>query len=294
MKIAIYGNKLDNEHSSFITKLITALVENHFELYFFEKFANFLHKQKVINNNFKTFTNYNDLDKNIDIMISVGGDGTFLRTASIVRDSNIPIVGVNTGTLGFLAHIKEDDIENFIKVIVDKSYFIEERTLLILEKPKLEDEITFALNDITIHKKDTASAIIINTYINEDIYLTSYWGDGLIISTPTGSTAYSMSVGGPIITPNCENIIISPISSHNLSVRPIVIADTDIIKLKIEGRTNKYLLSVDSNYKIIDIEQEIIIKKANFKINVLSLKKNNFFDALKSKLLWGIDKRIYK
>jgi NAD+ kinase len=224
-------------------------------------------------------------------MFSIGGDGTFLETSSLVRNKNIPIVGINTGRLGFLSDIPSDKISEAIDNFFDKNFTIEKRTLLKLDTDnKLFSDFNFALNDVCIHKKDATSLITIHVYINNE-YLNSYWADGLIVSTPTGSTAYSMSLGGPIVVPNSENFIITPIASHNLTVRPIVINNNNELRIKVEGRSENFLVSLDSKSMLVDSTVELTIKKAPFSVNVLKFKNNSFFTTLRNKLMWGIDKR---
>ena len=226
-------------------------------------------------------------------MFSLGGDGTLLDTVSLIRNAEISVIGINFGRLGFLASINKDEIESAIEDLVNKKYTFDNRALLAVESDSnLFGNENFALNDITIHKRDTSAMIIIHTYLNGD-FLNSYWADGLIFATPTGSTAYSLSCGGPIVFPQSNNFVVTPISPHNLNVRPIVLSDTNIISFEVEGRSSKYLLSCDSRTTILDTSTRITIKKADFEINLIRLNNENYLSTLRRKLLWGIDTRNY-
>jgi NAD+ kinase len=227
------------------------------------------------------------------MFISIGGDGTILRAATFVRKSNIPILGINAGRLGFLASIQKENIDAFLKMVIEKKYTISPRTLLSLScSPSNSDiqNINFAMNEITVSRKDTTSMITIETYLNDE-YLNSYWADGLIISTPTGSTGYSMSCGGPILTPNVKSLVITPIAPHNLNARPLVIPDETEIRLKVSGREENYLVSLDSRIASIQKESILVIKKTSFKINMVEIPEETFLKTLRNKLLWGEDKR---
>jgi NAD+ kinase len=224
-------------------------------------------------------------------MFSIGGDGTFLETLTFVRDSGIPIIGINTGRLGFLANIAKTEINKAIDSLANKKIKIEKRSLIsVTSQSKLFGEVNYGLNELTILKKDTSSLITINAYINGD-FLNSYFADGLIVATPTGSTAYSLSCGGPLVMPCSQNFIITPIASHNLNVRPLVISDDSIITLKVEGRSSNYLVSLDSRSEVIDSSIELTLKKAEFSANLIQIENQNFFNTIRNKLLWGLDKR---
>jgi len=225
-------------------------------------------------------------------LISIGGDGTLLDSVTYVRDSNIPILGINIGRLGFLSNIDINNIKLGINAIFTNNFCLSKRSLLELKSisnTKVPD-INFAINDITISKKDSNSMIVIHTLVN-NLHLNTYWADGLIVSTPTGSTAYSLSCSGPITTPDCENFIITPIAPHNLSVRPVIIPDNAEIKLIVESRNKFFNLTLDSRTISIKANTEIIIKKANFNINLATLHDNCFFQIIRDKLHWGDDKR---
>ena len=292
MKTAIYGRQFDAAVTPYVQKFISLLEEKKFPLLIYDKFYEQLKIAGIhFTSNPKMFNDYKGLQKSADYLFSIGGDGTLLDTITLVRDSQIPIMGINAGRLGFLSSVSKETIEMAINNIVDKNFLLDPRTLLKLETEKgLFGETNYALNEITIHKKDTASMIVIHTYIDGE-YLNSYWADGLIISTPTGSTGYSLSCGGPIVVPGTENFVLTPIAPHNLNVRPIVVPDTSTIKLKVEGRNQFFLVTLDSRSETIDSSTEMIISRSNFKINLIKSQDQNFFKTIRNKLMWGIDKR---
>ena len=227
------------------------------------------------------------------LLISIGGDGTILRAITYVRDLSIPIVGINTGRLGFLATIQTNQIESAIDQIIDGEFKISERTLLCVEtQPANSDliETNFALNEIAVSRKNTTSMITVETHLNSE-YLTSYWADGLIVSTPTGSTGYSLSCGGPVITPETDSFVLTPIAPHNLNARPLVIPDDTEIQLKVNGREEHYLISLDSRISTLHNSTVVTIKKADFEIKMVELLQESFIDTLRKKMLWGEDKR---
>ena len=257
----------------------------------YEPLYKFLQQKVQIKGSVKTFNSFSDLNKETDCMLSIGGDGTFLETLTYIRNSGIPVLGINTGRLGFLANVAKTEISSAVDALVKKKFSVEKRALLSVTAPNnLFGEINYALNELTIFKKDSSSMITIHTYINGD-YLNSYFADGLIIATPTGSTAYSLSCGGPLVMPSSQNFVITPIAPHNLNVRPLIISDDNEIKLKVEGRSSHYLASLDSRNEIIDSSIELTIKKADFYFHFIKLENQNFFNTIRNKLLWGLDKR---
>tara|TARA_B000000475_G_scaffold253797_1_gene232318 strand:- start:666 stop:1544 length:879 start_codon:yes stop_codon:yes gene_type:complete len=291
MKVAVYGKQFQQEVAPFVHELFLELEKAQMEVIVYEPFYNFLSQQIRLNLFLGTYNSYEELKKNIDLFISVGGDGTILDATTLIRDSEIPIIGVNTGRLGFLADIAKDQIPKTIKQLINKRFSIDQRTLIKLETEQpLFGGLNFALNEVTISRKDTTSMITITTYIN-DQYLNSYWADGLIIATPTGSTGYSLSCGGPIVMPGSENFIITPIAPHNLNVRPLVISDKYEIKVKVEGRAKQFLVALDSRIQTMDAGLELTIKKESFKINMIETETQDFSSTLRNKLLWGLDKR---
>jgi NAD+ kinase len=236
---------------------------------------------------------FTKLDTSYDLFFSIGGDGTILKSITFVRDLDIPIVGVNTGRLGFLATIQKQDITSSITEILEGNYYISERSLLSIETNPSNKEITplnFALNEVAVNRKNTTSMIKVETFINQE-YLTSYWSDGLIVSTPTGSTGYSLSCGGPVIEPSNESIVLTPIAPHNLNVRPLVVPDNSVVTLKVSGREDTHLLSLDSRILTLKNETLITVKKAAFTIKFVQPIEESFIKTLRKKLLWGEDKR---
>lgn len=292
MKVAIYGQFYQNDTLPIIRDIFI-FFNNKVDLYIEKQFLDILYREEILKRPYKTFSSYKDLDNSFDLMISIGGDGTILRAATFIRNSGIPILGINAGRLGFLAKVQKDNIENFLQLILDKKYSISQRTLLSLDSspknPSLKD-INFALNEIAISRKETTAMISIETHLNGE-YLTSYWADGLIISTPTGSTGYSLSCGGPVLTPEVKSIVITPIAPHNLNARPLVIPDKTVIKLKVSGREPNYSVSLDSRMSTFNQDTILTIKKTPFKINMIEIQEESFLKTLRNKLLWGVDKR---
>jgi NAD+ kinase len=288
MKIAIYSQFQKNKSLDSFVKLLEVLNKKAFSVYVEAEFYN-----KINRNSFLELDTFTELDNTYDLLISVGGDGTILRAVTFLRNLDIPLIGVNTGRLGFLATIQANEIQDAIEAILNKDYNISERSLLEIvstEATKDIGELNFALNEIAVSRKDTTSMITVETKLNGE-YLTSYWSDGLIVSTPTGSTGYSLSCGGPVITPNTSSLILTPIAPHNLSARPLVIKDDMEITLKVSGREKNYLVSLDSRIATLKNNTEIIIKKAPFKIRMIELNHESFLQTLRKKLLWGEDKR---
>jgi NAD+ kinase len=292
MKVAIFGQYYQNDTRPIIKDIFVFFNRNKVELVIEEKFLKILYEEEIVGREYKTFSSHTDLDSSFDILISIGGDGTILRAATYVRDSGIPMLGVNAGRLGFLAKVQKENIEAFLRVVLEKKYSISERTLLTMEcfPANPEVEIDFAMNEVSVNRKDTTSMITIDTYLNGE-YLNSYWADGLIISTPTGSTGYSLSCGGPILTPEVKGLVITPIAPHNLTARPLVIPDDTEIRLKVSGREEQYLVSLDSRISSINNNSELVIKKTPFKIKMVEIPEETFLKTLRNKLLWGEDKR---
>lgn len=292
MKVAIYGRTTNDNLSEYIQLLFHKLNEYKTEIFIHEPFYNFIKQKLQVSGAIKTFNTNTDLkNNNVDCLLSLGGDGTFLETLSLIKNAEIPVLGINTGRLGFLANVAKTEINSAIEALVNKKFTLEKRAMLSVVAPKeLFGDVNYGLNELTILKKDSSSMITIHAYINDE-YLNSYFADGLIIATPTGSTAYSLSCGGPLVMPGSENFVITPIAPHNLNVRPLVISDNNKIKLKVEGRSTNYLLSLDSKTVVIDSSIEIIVQKADFYLNLIKLENQNFFNTLRNKLLWGLDKR---
>jgi NAD+ kinase len=293
MKVAIYGQYYQNSTEPIIRDIFVFFNKNNIDLVIEANFLKLLYEKKIVQKEYKTFSAPNELDNSFDVLISIGGDGTILRAATLVRDSGIPILGINAGRLGFLATVQKENIDSFLQIVIDKKYSLSQRTLLSLScdppNPALED-INFAMNEVSVSRKDTTSMITIDTFLNDE-YLNSYWADGLIISTPTGSTGYSLSCGGPILTPDVKSLVITPIAPHNLNARPLVIPDETIIRLKVSGREENYLVSLDSRITSVANESILTISKTPFQINMVEIPDETFLKTLRSKLLWGEDKR---
>ena len=294
MKIGIFGYPFNDKEVEFIYNIIDFIEKHVNKVYIYKPFYDFLIKSFDISiPHTKLFTTAEEVPSCIDIMFSIGGDGTFLETVTFVKDKNIPIIGINRGRLGFLANISKIEVERALESIALKEYEIEKRVLLelkVLNQKNKHYDFPYALNEVTIHKKDTASMISITTYVNDE-YLNTYWADGLIISTPTGSTAYSLSVGGPIVVPQSQNIIISPIAPHNLTVRPLVLPDNVELHFKANSRSGNFLVTLDYRSEVFDNDTEFIIKKADFEISIVKLTGNSFYRTIRNKLMWGLDKR---
>ena len=291
MKIAIYGRPVSRGFEKNITMLFLLLEKHGVEFFIYQPFLEFLvKKQKLSLQKAGVFNTHDEIIGNADIMFSIGGDGTFLEAVSIVQDYGIPIVGINTGRLGFLADISPENIEASLLAILNREYNVEHRSLVELEliNSSLEG-FTCALNEVSIQKRHT-TMITLHTYLNDN-YLNSYWADGLIISTPTGSTAYSMSVGGPIMTPDSNNFIISPMASHNLTNRPVIVPDNNVIRIEVESRDDSFLLTLDSRTEIIEGDVKLRLKRADFTIKTLRINDATFYNTLRNKLMWGVDKR---
>ena len=292
-KVVVFGQKYTVQAYNEIKVLLEAL-ETHNVVIFFESiFYEELNKHKHLTKKYPTFSKFEDLNSSFDLFFSMGGDGTMLRAVTYVRDLNIPILGINTGRLGFLANVKKEEISESIDLLVAGEYTIQDRTLLNIQtQPKIEkfQELSFALNEITIARKNTTSMIGVKTYLDGE-YLTNYWSDGLIIATPTGSTGYSLSCNGPVIAPNCKNFVITPIAPHNLNARPMVIPDDTSIELEVDSREKSYLISLDSRITSVPKNTKIKIQKSAYTIKTVIPSNQSFLTTLRSKLLWGEDTR---
>ncbi len=290
MKIAIHGRNFAPSINPNVEQLFVFLAQQQIEVQLSQTFRDFLDEAGLKHHTTLTYSNPSEVfDANY--IFSIGGDGTLLDAVTHVGAREIPILGINTGRLGFLATISPDEILPAIALLFEKKYQIEERTLLALSSDKdLFDGLNFALNDLAITKTDISSMITIHTYLDGE-FLNSYWADGLIISTPTGSTGYSLSCGGPVLLPQNANFIITPISPHNLNVRPMIIPDSSSLSFKVMSRSNNFLVSLDSRFRIVDGAVELSIKKENFKAILVKINKNSFINTLRSKLNWGLDVR---
>ncbi|TDO22044.1 NAD kinase [Pedobacter duraquae] len=293
MRIAIYGREFNNTVLPYVQEVFDALEQYKIDTIIFQKYKTFIDDKVRLFPGIQTFTNNAELVNHADVLISLGGDGTLLDTLALVRDSGIPVIGINFGRLGFLASINKDEIKNAILALLNGEFTIDKRSLLNLEsKHHLFGDANFALNDITIHRRDNTAMMIIHAYMNDE-FINSYWADGLIIATPTGSTAYSLSCGGPIILPSSQNFVITPIAPHNLNVRPLIVPDDATLTFEVEARSTKFLVSCDSRTETVDRSVKIKLNKASFHVNLVRLNNESYLTTLRNKLLWGIDTRNY-
>ncbi|MGX1928847.1 NAD kinase [Flagellimonas sp. 2504JD4-2] len=292
MKVAVYGQSFQEHDKTYIVELLEELEAANASVYIETGFEKLI-AAYVAKFDFDTFSQNEGLDSSFDMFISFGGDGTMLRAVTYVKDLGIPIVGVNTGRLGFLSTFKKEEVRRVVTEFTAGNYKIEERSLVEVEVNSDLDEIgelNFALNEVTVSRKDTTSMITVETYLNDE-FLASYWADGLIVSTPTGSTGYSLSCGGPVIEPTAKSLVLTPIAPHNLNARPLVISDDTQIRLKVSGREETHLVSLDSRIADIPNGKEIRIQKSNFTVKMIEYKSESFLKTLRNKLLWGQDRR---
>lgn len=292
MKVALYSQTYQDDTLHYVVELLDELHNEKAEVWIEAEFFAYLadnHSSKV----YATFTDTEGLDDSFDMFISFGGDGTILRATTFVRNLGIPIVGVNTGRLGFLSTFNKEEVRKVVQEFINGRYSIIERSLLEVSAASNISELNglnFALNEITVSRKDTTSMITVETHLDGE-YLTSYWADGLIVSTPTGSTGYSLSCGGPVIVPTAKSLVLTPIAPHNLNARPLVISDDTLIRLKVSGREDNHLISLDSRIASVENGKEITIKKADFVIKMIEFSSESFLKTLRNKLLWGEDRR---
>ena len=288
MKIGIFGSR--HQQKDQIRKIFNILSENDVDIYFQKKFYDYLHLAFNLECRYAGLIENEELD--VDIALSIGGDGTFLRTASLIGRKDIPVLGINTGRLGFLADISDKDIDSTLIDLMVGRYRVEERTQLMLSTENKDFQgYNYALNEVAILKQDSASMITIHAHLNGE-YLTSYQADGLIIATPTGSTAYSLSVGGPILSPNSSNFILSAIAPHSLTTRPLVIGDECVITLDIESRNRNFLVSLDGRSSVLTSGTQLEIKKGHYPLKVVKRLEHTFYETLREKLMWGADPRM--
>ncbi|CAN1497800.1 nadF NAD kinase [Flavobacteriaceae bacterium] len=293
MKVAIYGQYYLVSTEPIIKDIFVFFNTNNVEMVIESNFLKMLYDKNIVKKEYKTFSTHSELDSSFDMLISIGGDGTILRAVTLVRNTGVPLLGINAGRLGFLATVQKENIAAFMQFVIDKKYTISKRTLLSLKcSPDNEaiEELDFAMNEISVSRKDTTSMITIDTYLNDE-FLNSYWADGLIIATPTGSTGYSLSCGGPILTPDVKSLVITPIAPHNLNARPLVVPDGTEIRLKVSGREEQYLVSLDSRITTVKNDSILTIKKTSFEINMVEIPEETFLKTLRTKLLWGEDRR---
>ncbi|MAX79282.1 MAG: NAD kinase [Crocinitomicaceae bacterium] len=290
-KVAIYTRYIADDFKHHLVDFFDILHERNVELMVYEPSLPVFYKVLKDHIPYSTFNSHLDLRDEASFLVSIGGDGTLLDSTLLIRDSGIPIVGINTGRLGFLARISLDELGNAVDELLNGNFEEEERTLLKLESDSnLFPNKNFALNELTIHKKDSTSMVKIHTYVNGE-FLNTYWADGLIISTPTGSTAYSLSCGGPIVYPGSNNFVITPVAPHNLNVRPIVLPDDCKLSFRVEGRSEQFLASLDSRTEVIDASTQLSVVKNDFSIKLLRLHDYSFLKTIRNKMNWGLDIR---
>ena len=291
MKIGFYGKAFGSDYNELMREVLRILKESSVDIMIYESFFYDIRHCIDEGYEFELFNDAEEIKNNIDILFSFGGDGTILDSVPLIRDSGIPVLGINTGTLGFLASVSPQFSSEAVNNIIIGNYTIEQRSLIqIKDVNGAFNGINYALNEISICRKDNGSLLVVEVYIDDSL-LNTYWADGIILATPTGSTAYSMSVGGPIMTPNADSFLITPIAAHNLSVRPVVIPNKSKVNIKVEGRCDSFALGLDSRIVLVDKSLEIEIEKADFCFNMIKMPNKNFFETIRKKLLWGNDLR---
>jgi NAD+ kinase len=293
LKVAIYSRVLDSTQQKDVQLFFDELDNEQIIPVVYEPYLKTISPFISLPSSTQTFSSTEDLTEEIDFFISLGGDGTLLDTVTLVRNKRIPVVGINFGRLGFLAGIGRDEMATAIKALARRSYIIDRRTLVHLDSniPLFKD-VPYALNEFAIHKRDTAPMVKIHTYLNGEL-LNTYWADGLILATPTGSTGYSLSLGGPVVFPESSSFVITPIAPHNLNVRPIIIPDSTIVSFEVESRSDDIICSLDSRREIVDKNVLLAVRRENFMINLVRLNENNFLQTLRNKLSWGLDRRNF-
>ncbi len=290
MKIGVHGKEFTRQSVPFIQRIFEILAKHHAELYVSTKFASLLKQSAFKNFKWETYAPTDSL-KSLQLLISIGGDGTLLESVSHIGKTEIPVLGINTGRLGFLATISSDETERALELVMKRNFTLDKRAVLRLETNQgIFGKLNFALNDFTVVKKDTSAMITIHTFIDGE-FLNSYWADGIIVSTPTGSTGYSLSCGGPLIFPRSGTFVLTPVSPHTLTVRPIIVSDTSEISFQVDGRSKKFLVSLDSRIATVDNAVKLTLKKADFIVNLIQLEGHHYFKTLRQKLNWGLDIR---
>jgi NAD+ kinase len=291
LKVAIYSRVFEISQQKDVQLFFDELEKEKIQPVIFVDFYEQASQHLRLSASTQTFSHHLELTADIDFLISLGGDGTLLDTVTFVRDKNIPVVGINFGRLGFLASIGRNEMAEAVKALARRSYIIDKRSLVHLDSNiPLFNDVPYALNEFAIHKRDIAPMVKIHTYINGEL-LNTYWADGLILTTPTGSTGYSLSCDGPVVFPESRSFVLTPIAPHNLNVRPIVIPDNTIISFEIESRSDDIICALDSRRELVDKNVLLAVRKENFSVNLVRLNENNFLQTLRNKLSWGLDKR---
>ena len=289
MTIALFGKTIAPENGEYMRQLFAELAKNQVEIVVYQPFAELVKTFVPEGVNYSVFSSNADL--NADLLFSIGGDGTILDTVPFVLDSGIPVAGINMGRLGFLSSISKNEIANAVNSVLTGDYTVEQRSLLELVSPeKVFDDVKYALNELNVIRNPEHSLLAIKVFV-DDVYLNTYWGDGILLATPTGSTAYSLSAGGPIIAPNAKNFVITPIATHNLTVRPVVIPDDSTIRIQVEGREKSFVFSMDSRNCTLDTSVQLEVRKAGFCLNLVRMRGEDFFGTIRNKLMWGKDNR---
>ncbi len=291
MKVAIYSRVIDYDQKGEVQQLFDELGKENIELVIYQPFFETIRSSFRFPDRISIFKDSNDLTSTIDFLISLGGDGTLLDTVTLVRNKNIPILGINFGRLGFLASIGRNELSTAVQSLVKRTIVIDKRSLIHLDANKpLFGDVPYGLNEFAIHKTDTSPMIKIHTYLNGE-FLNTYWADGVIVATPTGSTGYSLSCNGPVVFPESASFVITPVAPHNLNVRPIVVGDDNIISFEVEGRTDHFICALDSRKEIVDKKVQLAVQREAFTLSLVRLNENNFLQTLRNKLSWGLDTR---
>ena len=289
MKIALFGKTIAPENGEYIRQLFEKLSDNQVEMTVYRPFADIVTAFVPDSVKYSVFNSHADL--NADLLFSIGGDGTILDTVPFVLDSGMPVVGINMGRLGFLSSLSKNEIGQAVDSVLSGDYTVEQRTLLELVSPQnVFGDVRYALNELNVIRNPEHSLLAIKVFV-DDVYLNTYWGDGILLATPTGSTAYSLSAGGPIIAPNAKNFVITPIATHNLTVRPVVIPDDSVVRIQVEGREKRFVFSMDSRSCNLDTSAQLEVRKASFCLNLVRMRNEDFFGTIRNKLMWGKDNR---
>jgi NAD+ kinase len=291
MKVAIYSRGLDFEQENPLLVLLEELARHDISILIFHRLLEQFTLPQHLHEKIVAFKTSDDLEEPIDCLISLGGDGTLLDTVTFVKDKNIPILGINFGRLGFLASISKDELASAVDSLINHTYLVDKRILIHLDSnEKLFGETPFALNEFAIHKRDISPMVKIHTYLNGE-FLNTYWADGLIVSTPTGSTGYNMSCNGPIMFPESASFVITPVAPHNLNVRSIIVPDTNVVSFEVESRGDQFICALDARREIVNKTIQLAVRREKFAINLVRLNENSFLSTLRTKLTWGLDKR---
>jgi NAD+ kinase len=291
MKVAIYSRVIDDDQYKKVQQLLDELDKENITPVIYKPFYEMIESSVRFSDKTTVFSDSNDLTESIDFLISLGGDGTLLDTVTLVRDKNIPVLGINFGRLGFLASIGSKELHIAVQSLVKRTILIDKRSLIHLDASKpLFGDVPYGLNEFAIHKTDTSPMIKIHTYLNGE-FLNTYWADGVIVATPTGSTGYSLSCNGPVVFPESSSFVITPVAPHNLNVRPIIVPDDNIISFEIEGRTDHFICALDSRKELVDKKVQLAVRRESFTLSLVRLNENNFLQTLRNKLSWGLDTR---